>query len=267
VLLASKAALKIGSGLVTSYIPKCGHQIVQTAVPEVMVEVDAENEIEYFNFKTKADVIGLGIGLGTSDKTATGLNSFLQSNTLPIVLDADALNIISQNPEMLNFLHENCILTPHPKELERLIGKWENDYEKLDKLGVFTKKYPFVLVLKGAHTVIVQNGIFYFNGTGSPALAKAGTGDVLTGMITGLLAQKYSPLQAAIMGVFLHGLAADVFTTINSPETFMASDILHFLPGAFNTFINPYDSKNDELEEENPEDPDFLDDDDDDLPF
>jgi hydroxyethylthiazole kinase-like uncharacterized protein yjeF len=268
VTLAAKAALKIGSGLVTAYIPKCGYHILQTSASEVMVEVDAENEIEYINFKSEASVIGLGIGIGTSDLTSEAVCEFLKTNKLPIVIDADALNIISKNLEVLDFLSENCILTPHPKELERLIGKWQNDYEKLELLKTFSLNYPFVIVVKGAHTMVIQNGIFYFNSTGSAALAKAGTGDVLTGMITGLLAQHYSPLQAAIMGVFLHGLSADVFTTINSPETFLASDILNFLPGAFNAFLSPYDPKLDDDEDEiNEDDPSFLDDDDDDSPF
>ncbi len=264
VILASEAALKVGAGLVTAYIPKCGYQIMQTNLLEAMVEVDAENEIEYFNIKTITDVIGIGMGLGTSDKTATALYEFIKTNTLPKVIDADALNLLAKNKEVWQYLDENCILTPHPKELEKWIGSWKNDYEKLDKLKKITTEFPFVLVLKGAHTVIVQNGIFYFNSSGNPSLAKAGTGDVLTGIITGLLAQKYTPLQAAIMGVFVHGLTADIYISINTPETFMATDISNLIPSAFNAIINPYDSKSDEIDDEfNQMDPDFLDEDDD----
>ena len=264
VSLASRAALKIGSGLVTAYIPKCGYQILQTAVPEAMVEVDAENELEFFNYKSQTDVIGLGIGMGTHEKTAEGLYVFLKTNTLPKVIDADALNLIAQNKDVLNFLDENCVLTPHPKELERLMGSWQNDFEKLDKIKAFTKQFPVVLVVKGAHTIVAQKGNLHFNSTGSPALAKAGSGDVLTGIITGLIAQKYTPLEAAIMGAYLHGLSADVFTSINAPETFMAGDIINFLPGAFNALLNPYIHKNDSESEMSIGDPDFLDDEDDD---
>lgn len=266
VVLATKAALKSGSGLVTAYIPKCGYQILQTTVPEAMVEVDAENELEFFNFKTEADVLGIGVGLGTSEQTAQTLYTFLETDTHPKVLDADALNLISRNKGVFRFLDENCILTPHPKELERLMGTWENDYDKLEKVKKLTLEYPFVLVLKGAHTLVAQKGLFYFNSTGNPALAKAGAGDVLTGIITGLLAQKYTPLQAAIMGVYLHGLSADVFTALNAPETFLAGEIINFLPGAFNTMLNPYEDKEDAPDEDvDMRDGSFLDDQDDDI--
>ena len=265
VSLACKSALKIGSGLVTAYIPKCGYNILQISVSEAMVEVDANDEIEYINFKAQADVIGIGMGMGNSDATSKALFKFLETNSLPIVLDADAINIVAQNKEILGFLNEKSILTPHPKELQRLIGPWKDDFEKLDKLKKLTTDFPFIVVLKGAHTIIVQNGVYYFNSTGSPALATAGSGDVLTGMITGLLAQKYSPLQAAIMGVYLHGLSADVYTSLHPQETFIASDIINLLPGAFNVLLHPEEK----IQEEDDDDPDedFLNDDDDDLPF
>ena len=237
-VLASKAALRIGSGLVTAYIPKCGYTIMQTSIPEVMVEVDAENEIEFINYKSNPTVIGLGMGLGTSDKTVKALGEFLKLNKFPLVIDADALNIISKNNDYLKLLPENTVLTPHPKELERLIGTWFDDYDKLDKIKAFSTKYKCIVVLKGAHTVVVQNDQFYFNSTGNPALATAGTGDVLTGMITGLIAQNYSALEATILGVFLHGRTADIaemFT--NNFESFIASDIFKFLPNAFNSIV------------------------------
>ena len=237
-VLASKAALKVGSGLVTAYIPKCGYMIMQTAIPEVMVEVDAENIIEFINYKTNPTVIGLGMGMGTSDYTVKALGKFLKLNKLPLVVDADAINIISKNNDYLKFLPENTVLTPHPKELERLIGSWENDYEKLEKIKTFSIKYKCIIVLKGAHSVVVQNDQFYFNSTGNPALATAGTGDVLTGIITGLIAQKYSALEAAILGVFLHGRTADISEIFsNNFESFIASDIFKFLPNAFNSIL------------------------------
>ncbi len=243
-VLASKAALRIGSGLVTAYIPKCGYQIMQISIPEVMVEVDSENIIEFINYKTSPTVIGLGMGLGTSDKTTKALGEFLKQNRLPLVIDADGLNIISNNKEYLKFLPKNTVLTPHPKELERLLGTWSDDYEKLDKIKAFSTKYKCIIVLKGAHTVVVQNDQFYFNSTGNPALATAGTGDVLTGMITGLIAQNYSALEAAILGVFLHGRTADFAIMLaNSLETFIASDILKLLPDAFNSIMETPDDE------------------------
>ena len=233
VTLASKAALNIGSGLVTAYIPKCGYQVVQTALPEVMVEVDAESELEYFNPKTKATVIGIGVGIGTSTTTSQGFADFLKQNKTPLVIDADGINILSANKELLEVLPENTILTPHPKEFERLVGKWKNDFEKLEKLIELSSKYKLIVVLKGAYTAIAHGGNIYFNSTGNPALATAGSGDVLTGMITGLLAQKYEPIYAAILGVYLHGKTADIAVNSMVYETFTASDCIEFLPDAF----------------------------------
>lgn len=270
-VLASKAALRTGSGLVTAYIPKCGYNIMQTAIPEVMVEVDAENEIEFFNFKTKSTVIGIGMGLGTSDKTAKALGAFLKTNKTPLVLDADALNIISKNKEFLNYLPKDSILTPHPKEFERLVGKWKNDFEKLILLAEFSKKHKCIIVLKGANTIVVQGEQFYFNSTGSPALATAGTGDVLTGIITGLLAQSYSALDAAKVGVFIHGRAADLYSVKKAPSSLLASDILEYLGDVKNSIdflkTDPIDEDLDiDFPDDFPSD-DFFDDEDFEPPF
>jgi len=269
-VLASKAALKVGSGLVTAYIPKCGYTIMQTSIPEVMVEVDAENAIEFINYKSKPTVIGLGIGMGTSDKTAKALGKFLNNNQLPLVLDADALNILANHKEYLHLLPKDSILTPHPKELERLMGTWKHDYEKLEKLKAFSTKYSCILVLKGAHSVIVQNDQFYFNSTGNPSLATAGTGDVLMGMITGLIAQNYTALESAILGVFLHGRAADIAEKVaNSFETFIASDIFDWLAEAFTSIHEKPQIDQEDMEEI--DNIDFLDDyffdDDEEPPF
>ena len=269
-VLAAKAAMKVGSGLVTAYVPKCGYTILQIAIPEVMVEVDAEDSLDFFNFEVVPDVIGLGMGMGTSDKTAKALGKFLESNKIPLVIDADGLNIIAKNKDYLNFLPKNTILTPHPKELERLIGGWKNDYEKLDKIKKFSKKNQCIVVVKGAHTVVVQNEKCFFNSTGNPALATAGTGDVLTGMITGLLAQKYTPLEAAIFGVFLHGRTADYAELLNNNhESFMASDIFYYLTDAYNSiFENDEDDYEDEDAKSDDAFPDdFFFDDDFDAPF
>ena len=233
VSLASKAALKIGSGLVTAYVPKCGYQILQTAIPEVMVEVDAENELQYFNSKIKPTAIGIGIGMGTSSKTAKGFEQFLKENKLPLVIDADAINLLSKNKKLLKLLPENSVLTPHPKEFERLVGKWKNDYDKLKKLLKLAKKYKLIIVLKGAHTIIAHRENLYFNTTGNPALATAGSGDVLTGIITGFIAQHYNPFKAAVLGVYLHGKTADLAMQSLTYETFTASDSIDFLSHAF----------------------------------
>lgn len=250
ITLASKAALKIGSGLVSAYIPKCGYQILQTAIPEVMTEVDTDNLLTYFNFKTRATVIGIGPGMGTAEKTAKGFEKFIIENKIPLVIDADAINLLSKNKSLLNHLSKNTILTPHPKELERLIGSCKNDYDKLEKVKEFTKKHHVILVLKDAITTVVTEDTTYFNSTGNPALATAGCGDVLTGLITGLIAQKYAPLEAAIFGVYLHGLTADLGSLEIGYETFTASSILEYLPNAMLSLFKKNETPNGNQSEE-----------------
>jgi hydroxyethylthiazole kinase-like uncharacterized protein yjeF len=230
ITLASKAALKIGSGLVSCYLPKCGYQILQTSISELMVEVDNEFEIHHFNFKTNPTIIGIGPGLGLHEKTIEGFLNFLKHQQNVLVIDADALNIVAQHKESLSWIPKNSVLTPHPKEFERLVGTWKDDYEKLDKLLEISNKYQLTVILKGAYTVIAHQNKLYFNSTGNAALATAGSGDVLTGMITGLIAQGYSPFQAALIGVYLHGKTAEIYSRKYPLETFMASDIIELLP-------------------------------------
>ncbi len=238
VTLATKAALKIGSGLVTAYIPKCGYTILQISVPEAMVEVDDEKVLTYYNFKTKPTVIGIGPGMGISEKTAVGFEKFIKENKLPLIIDADGLNILAENKTLLKYLPNNTILTPHPKELERLIGNWNNDYDKLQKTVQLSKEHNIIIIIKGTHTVTVDGKNMYFNSTGNPALATAGSGDVLTGLITGLLAQGYEPKNAAIFGVYLHGKTADIAIQETSYETFTASSILEYLSNAILDLFN-----------------------------
>ncbi|WP_111707991.1 NAD(P)H-hydrate dehydratase [Lutibacter citreus] len=232
VTLATKAALKMGSGLVTAYLPKCGYNILQISVPEAMVEVDNNNYLEYFNFKTNATVIGIGPGMGTSEKTAIGFSEFLKKNKLPLVIDADAINLLAKDTSLLDFVPENSILTPHPKELQRLIGPWKNDFDKLKKITQFSIKNKVIIILKGTYTVIVNGEYNYFNSSGNVSLATAGSGDVLTGIITGLVAQGYSPINASIFGVFLHGSTANIGVSETAYESFTATSIIKYLPNA-----------------------------------
>ncbi len=232
VTLATKAALKIGSGLVSSYLPKCGYTIIQTSIPEAMTEVDDDKALKYFNFKTNPTAIGIGPGMGTLEKTAIGFEKFIKENKIPLVIDADAINLISKNKALLRYLPKNTVLTPHPKELERLIGSWKNDYEKLILASQFVKKQSLILVIKDAHTCIIDNKNTYVNSTGNPALATGGTGDVLTGIITGLIAQGYKPINAAIFGVYIQGKTADIACKEIGYEAFTASSIFDYLPNA-----------------------------------
>ena len=239
VCLSSKAAIKTGCGLVTSFIPKCGYEIVQISIPEVMVLTDIEEKfISNITFDITPQAIGIGPGIGQELATQNSFHEFLTSNIVPLVIDADALNILSLNKSWLSFLQPQTIITPHPKELERLIGKWNSEKEKFEKTIAFSTQYNLVVVMKGASTYIIDGNIVYENTTGNAALATAGSGDVLTGMITSLLAQSYEPISAAILGVYLHGLTADIALPETGYQSFIASDIISNIGKAFLTLEN-----------------------------
>ena len=171
--------------------------------------------------------------MGSSDTTVKAFSGFLKRNKLPLVLDADGLNILSQNPALLKNLPSQAVLTPHPKELERIIGKWADDFDKLKKAKEFSKKYDCIVVIKGANTITIYKDIGYINTTGNRGMATGGSGDVLTGIITGLIAQGYSPLNAAIFGVYIHGKAADIAVEECGFQALSASDILHHIGKAY----------------------------------
>ena len=234
VSLASKAALKTGCGLVTALLPKCGYTILQTAIPEVMVITDLqENYLSNIDFSIKPQAIGIGPGIGQEPVTQSALHDFLQSNTNPLVVDADAINILAKNPSWISLLRPKTIITPHQKELERLLGIWENEVDKMQMVIDFSVLHQVIIVLKGAPTQIVDGEIIYENTTGNAALATAGSGDVLTGMITSLLAQSYEPVDAAILAVYLHGKTADIALPETGQESFIASDIIKYIGKAY----------------------------------
>ncbi|MBR9855481.1 MAG: NAD(P)H-hydrate dehydratase, partial [Algicola sp.] len=234
VQLASNACLSVGSGLVTAFVPKCGYHSLQTAVPEVMVLTGSRDKtISRIEIPFAPTAVGIGVGIGKDDDTVGAFSSFLKDASSPMVIDADALNILSENQELLEDVPEMSILTPHPKELERLIGTWISDFEKLDKTKAFAYQYNLVVVIKGAHTITIYNGKGYVNTTGNPGMSTAGSGDVLTGMITGLLAQGYPPVEAAIFGVYLHGLAGDLGVATYGYEALKASIIVENIGNAY----------------------------------
>lgn len=233
VQLASRATLTIGSGLVTAYIPKCGFHSLQTALPEAMVITDDEKVLSKISFDISPTVIGIGVGMGGAKKTTDAFAEFLKLNQLPLVIDADGLNILAAEKSLLKLLPPKTVLTPHPKELARLIGAWKNDFEKLEKTKLFSETYDCILVIKGAHTITVYNKKGYVNTTGNPGMATAGSGDVLTGIITGLVAQGYDPLHAAIFGVYLHGKSGDIAIESKAYQALIASDIIESLGLAY----------------------------------
>lgn len=235
-ILCGKACLRSGVGLLTYHIPQGGYAIMQNSVPEAMVMTDFNN-----SFLTgidisldKFDAIGIGPGIGTASETASVVKSVLNNSKVPIVIDADALNNIAQHPEWLKELPEGSILTPHPKEFERLFGKTENEFARIELAIEKAKELKVVIVLKGHHTLIATpKGKAYFNSTGNAGMATGGTGDVLTGILTGLLAQGYLPINAAILGVYLHGLAGDLAAKEISQEAMVAGDVVDYLGKAF----------------------------------
>jgi hydroxyethylthiazole kinase-like uncharacterized protein yjeF len=227
VCLATKAALKTGCGLVTAYLPKCGMPVIQSFLPEAMaIEDNHPEHISYIGYELLPDAIGIGIGMGQHRETEDALHYFLKHNKTPLVIDADGLNLLAKHRNWMAFLPSKTILTPHPKELSRLIGKWCDDYDKINKTRLFAQKYDLVVVIKGAYSLIIDADNIYMNSTGTPALATAGSGDVLTGMITSLLAQGYKPTEAARVGVYLHGLTADLTQETIHPRSFTADDII-----------------------------------------
>jgi NAD(P)H-hydrate epimerase len=228
-LLAGKGCLRTGAGLLTINIPQEDQDTLYSFLPEAMA-MKREEEIVFDNFSS----IGIGPGLGTDSLAQKLLLSILQQYKKPMVLDADALNIIAENKDWLQLIPEGSILTPHPKEFDRLIGACDNDFDRLNKAVALSMQHSFNIVLKGHHTLIAAGGKGRFNDTGNAGLAKGGSGDVLTGMITSLLAQSYEPLQAALIGVYLHGLAGDLALENQSAESLLATDVIDAIGKAFN---------------------------------
>jgi NAD(P)H-hydrate epimerase len=234
-ILSARACHRSGAGLVTLHTPLCSAQAIHAASPETMLSSPEANDyINSLPNNTLYQSIGIGPGIGMHPETATVLKSLIQFSSIPLVLDADAINILGENKTWLAFLPKGSILTPHPKEFERIAGKSSNHYERLELQRAISVKYGVYIVLKGAHTsVTTPSGVCYFNSTGNPGMATAGSGDVLTGIITGLMAQGYPPLESAILGVYLHGLSGDLALEINSFESLIASDLISFLGKAF----------------------------------
>jgi ADP-dependent NAD(P)H-hydrate dehydratase / NAD(P)H-hydrate epimerase len=234
-VLSVSAALRSGAGLVSTLIPQCGYEIMQVTNPEAMVYTDGERNFEDKTIDLKKfNALGCGPGMGTEAKTIAFVEALLKNNNQPMVIDADALNIISAHPHLQDLLTPHSILTPHPGEFKRLAGDWANDSERLQKQIEFSKKYRVLVVLKGANTSIsTPAGQVYFNSTGNPGMAKGGSGDVLTGILTALLAQNYQPDKAAIIGVFVHGWAGDYAAAKMGQTAMHAGDIIAHLPEAF----------------------------------
>lgn len=225
-ILGAKSCLRTGVGLLSVKLPQSAWTPLQASLPEAMIHTD--DKLDAFN------AVGIGPGLGKDDDAQRLVRRVIQDVHVPLVMDADALNILSENKTWLSFLPAKTILTPHPKEFERLFGKTSNGFERLALLREMAMKHNIIIVLKGANTATAMpNGAVFFNSTGNPGMATAGSGDVLTGMILSLLAQRYTPEEAAVLGIYLHGLAGDMAAMEIGQEAMIASDITEHIGKAY----------------------------------
>ncbi|MFN7013897.1 MAG: NAD(P)H-hydrate dehydratase, partial [Bacteroidia bacterium] len=238
-ILAAKACLKSGVGLVSIHTARNNVYAIHSAFPEAMVSIDSNSEhISEIPALSNFDAIGIGPGIGLHEDTVKAFKNLIQTSEIPLVIDADAINILSENKTWLSFLPQGSILTPHPKEFERLVGKYNDSFERLQKARELSIKTNLVIVLKDAHTAIFSpSGNIYFNSTGNPGMATAGSGDVLTGVITSFLAQGYNSVEAALLGVYIHGMAGDIAAANCSLQALIAGDIIDGLSRAFKKII------------------------------
>ncbi len=234
-ILAAKACLRSGVGKLTVNSPRRNIPMIQQSVPEAIIKTGAEEIIFAESVDTEEyNAMGIGPGLGQSEQTAIALIAQLRRTQCPIVADADAINILANHRAWLQQLPKGIILTPHPKEFDRLEGHSADSYERLTKACNLAERLQGIVILKGHYTAIcMADGHVMFNPTGNAGMATAGSGDVLTGIITGLLARGYQPKEACMVGVYLHGLAGDLAAAELGEESLLASDIIQYLPRAF----------------------------------
>ena len=236
-ILSTRAALRAGVGLLDIYVPEKLYEILQTSVPEAMVKTEPSPHPDYFSvaFDTaKYQAVGIGCGLGKAADTARAFGEFLEAQTSPIVIDADALNILASERNFLSLIPPRSILTPHPGEFKRLFGNSENNFKRLTLQKEKAQSLNVYILLKGAHSALATpEGEVFFNSTGNPGMATAGSGDVLTGIITGLMAQSYTPFQSALLGMYVHGEAGNLASQRKGQTGLTAQDIIETIPEVF----------------------------------
>ena len=227
-VIAARACLRTGAGLLTVNVPAEERNILQVTIPEAMLAMRGE-EVEWSRFSSA----GIGPAIGLDDEACRLVETFLTNYQKPVLLDADALTILSLNKTLWPAIPAGSVLTPHPKEFDRMFGAHQDIEERNLRAIAISLLYPWVIVLKGQHTQIAWQGRAYSNSTGNPGLAKGGSGDALSGIILSLLAQGYVPVNAAIIGVYLHGLAADMALKTQSPESMLPTDVIECIGNAF----------------------------------
>jgi hydroxyethylthiazole kinase-like uncharacterized protein yjeF len=228
-IISARACLRSGVGLLSVNIPDTERLIIQTAIPEAMVLIREKDKTNPNQFAA----VGIGPGLGLSKASIKLAKNILTNCNRPQVWDADALTILAAEKTLLKKLKKESILTPHPKEFDRLFGTHKSEEQRRKKAVEMANKYKIIIVLKGSITMIAYQGETFLNTTGNSGLAKGGSGDALTGMITAFLAQGYTALTAAKIAVYLHGLAADLTLTHQSKESMLISDVIENLGMAF----------------------------------
>lgn len=228
-MIAAKSCLRSGVGLLTLNLPKDERFALQASIPEAMITYRGEAEIDFKKFSA----IGIGPGMGTEKESLSILKRLIKIYDKPLVIDADALNILSAHKKLLPKIKEGTVITPHPKEFDRLFGPHKNSDDRIKTAVKKAEELGLVIVLKGHHTLVTYKGQSFFNTTGNSGLAKGGSGDALTGIITAFLAQGYLPFTAAKLAVYIHGLAADITLKEQSEESMLITDVIESLGKAF----------------------------------
>lgn len=238
-VMCSMSFMRSGAGKLTTHIAEVGYTILQVTVPEAMAKIESGHDhIESVSSLEKYDVVGIGPGLGSYESHGLLLHNVFSTFKKPLVIDADALNTIAKNKTLLGEIPAGSVLTPHAKEFERIFGETTDELARIHLALENAARHNIVIVLKGPFTLVATpQGIAHFNTTGNPGMATGGTGDVLTGIITGLMAQKYSSEQSVLLGVYIHGLAGDLAAADLSEEALIAGDVINYLGKAFKTLL------------------------------
>ncbi len=238
-ILSARACLHSGVGKLSCFVPVKAYPIMQVAVPEVVYQIDKnENIVTDFPADAHFQSLGIGPGWGMHEEQVNLLRRIFHAD-IPLVIDADALNLLAAHPSLIAQIPKDSILTPHPKEFERLFGKTEHDIDRIERAMQKAAELQVYIIVKGHRTLVATpEGNGYFNMSGNPGMATAGSGDVLTGILTGLLAQGYTPLEACRLGVFLHGLAGDIAVKKTGEEAMIASDMIDQIGNAYKELTN-----------------------------
>lgn len=239
-IMASKACMRSGAGKLTVHTPAANLIPLQISVPEAILHIERQSAQFTTPFETTSfNALAIGPGIGTDEATVRAFSQQLHYHQGPLVLDADALNILGAHPELMNRLPQDAILTPHKKELRGLIGATSSSYEELQLTRQLAQRHHIYVIIKGANSAIVTpEGDVIFNITGNPGMATAGSGDVLSGIILSLLAQDYSSLQASLLATYIHGLAGDIAASDLTQESLIATDLIDYLPKAFKSIMS-----------------------------